>query len=50
MKPTDLVTLLTLAAMLLAAGLWLGALNTRVDHLERESQYLHGHVDVPKGP
>jgi hypothetical protein len=43
----DVVALLTIAGMLIAAGLWLGSLERRVHDLEAKEIYLHGDVAVP---
>lgn len=40
----DLAPWLTLAAMLLAAGLYLGRLESRITVLERDELFLHGDV------
>lgn len=42
MRATDLAPWLTLAAAILAAGMWLGSLQQRVSQLEFESRYYHG--------
>jgi len=41
-------TWITVAAALLAAGLFLGRLDQRVTTLEQQQQYLHGRFTVPK--
>jgi hypothetical protein len=44
---SDIVALLTIVGMVLAAGLWLGSLERRVHDLESKELYLHGDVAVP---
>ena len=57
MKAAQLAPWLTLAAAILAAGMWLGGLqqqtrsNTeRISNLESEQHYLHGAITVPRQP
>jgi hypothetical protein len=38
----SLVSLLGIAATLMAAGIWLGALQNRVSQLERNQVFYHG--------
>jgi hypothetical protein len=47
MKPTDAQVWLGIGAMLLAAGMWLGALQQRVKSLEEKQTYVHGDLAVP---
>lgn len=47
---TDIKNWLPLLAALLAAGMWLGRLESRVSHLEQQQHYLHGTFDLPKEP
>ena len=47
MKPSDVGVWITIAAAILAAGMWLGSLNTRVTTLEKTQDYLHGPIQVP---
>ena len=48
MTANQVATWLTLAGMLLSAGIWLGNLAGRVSALEAEQRFLHGTVTVPK--
>lgn len=41
-KAADLAPWLTLAGAILAAGMWLGALQQRVTQIEFENRYYHG--------
>lgn len=43
----DIAAYGSLIALLVGAGIWLGAMETRVTHLEQHEQYLHGDVVVP---
>lgn len=48
MTPSQLAPWLTLAAAVLAAGMWLGRLDQRVAAVEAEQRFLHGTFAVPK--
>lgn len=48
MKPAQLVVWLTIAGMLLGAGIWLGKLQQEVSDMHKVDLYLHGHVNVPE--
>ena len=48
MKADDLLKWLPVLAAILAAGMWLGNLQSRVNALDREQHYIHGEVAVPK--
>jgi hypothetical protein len=44
----DIKSWLPVIAAILAAGMWLGALEHRVTSLEDHQKYEHGSYDVPK--
>jgi hypothetical protein len=48
-KPKDVVIWATIAAMILAGGIWLGKLQQQVADMEKADYYLHGTVSVPQG-
>ena len=48
MKPAELKTWLGIGALILAAGMWLGSLHTRVAQLEKDWEFAHGAVHAPK--
>lgn len=42
--------ILAAGAVLLGIGRYIGGIETRLQHLEDQSRYLHGSVDIPKSP
>lgn len=47
MKPSEVVAWATIAAMLLAGGMFLGRIEQRIRQLESKQLYLHGDIHVP---
>lgn len=49
MTGKDVATWITIGAMLIGAGIWLGKLQQQVTDMQQIDQYLHGDVRVPGG-
>jgi len=47
MSAKDVALWLTLASMILTAGIWLGRLQQQVSDIRAEQEYLHGKIHVP---
>lgn len=47
MTVKDVATWATIAALILAGGIWLGRLQQEVADMEKADYYLHGTVQVP---
>lgn len=49
MTGKDVATWLTIGAMLIGAGIWLGKLQQQVTDMKAVADYMHGDITVPKG-
>lgn len=49
MTGSQLAPWLTIGAAILAAGMWLGSLQTRVTVLEQRDHFLNGSYALPEG-